>query len=197
MKDKFDEFIKKLMQDFSILKKVIYEREAFLDRLEETGRVNAEVARAFNLSGPPLRATGVKRDVRMEHPYECYAELGLSEVFSQNGDVYGRMDVKLQEIEQSAGIIQKLIPQIEKGPIYVPVEEIPEGVLGISMVEGPKGENVAVVISGANGSISRYKVRTASYCNWPAVCFAVRDNIVPDFPLINKSFNLSYSGNDL
>jgi Ni,Fe-hydrogenase III large subunit/Ni,Fe-hydrogenase III component G len=197
MKDKFDEFIKKLTQDFSILKKVIYEREAFLDRLEETGRVNDDVARAFNLSGPALRSTGVKRDVRTEHPYECYGELRLSEVFSENGDVYGRMDVKLQEIEQSAEIIQKLIPQIEKGPIYVPVEEIPEGVLGISMVEGPKGENVAVVISGANGSISRYKVRTASYCNWPAVCFAVRDNIVPDFPLINKSFNLSYSGNDL
>ncbi len=180
-----------------MLKKVIYERESFLDRLEETGMVNAEVAEAFNLSGPALRATGVKRDVRCEHPYECYEELKLREVFSQNGDVYGRMDVKLQEIEQSTEIIQKLIPQIEKGQIFVSIGKIPEGVLGISMVEGPRGENIAVVISGADGSINRYKVRTASYCNWPAVCFAVRDNIVPDFPLINKSFNLSYSGNDL
>jgi Ni,Fe-hydrogenase III large subunit len=107
------------------------------------------------------------------------------------------MDVKLQEIEQSAEVIKKLLPLIEKGPIDTPVGEIPQGALGISLVEGPKGENVAAVISGADGRIGRYKIRTASYCNWPAVCFAVRDNIVPDFPLINKSFNLSYSGNDL
>lgn len=196
-KDRFIEFIKKVKDDFDILKKAIYNREAFLDRLEETGRLDDEAAEAFNVSGPALRAVGKDLDIRIEHPYECYGELDILPAASQNGDVYARADVKLQEIDSSIDIINRLLPRIEKGDIYVPAADIPEGRLGISVVEGPKGENIAVVISGRNGSIQRYKIRTASYCNWPAVCFAVRDNIVPDFPLINKSFNLSYSGNDL
>jgi Ni,Fe-hydrogenase III large subunit len=197
MKDRISEVINKLKNDFSILKDVIYNRESFLDRLEETGKVTDEAAAAFNVSGPALRATGKGRDVRAEHPYECYEELHITPAVSQNGDVFGRMDVKLQEVMQSIEIILQLVPQIEKGIISVPVEDIPAGKLGFSLVEGPKGENAAVVISGENGRIHRYKIRTASSCNWPGVCFAVRDNIVPDFPLINKSFNLSYSGNDL
>lgn len=197
MRERFIEFIHKLREDFTILKKVIYSKEAFLDRLEETGRVTGEVVEAFNLSGPALRATGIKRDVRIEHPYEFYGELELNVATSENGDVYGRMDVKLQEIVQAMDILEKLTLQLEEGPIYISINEIPGGVLGISVVEGPKGENVAVVISGEGNAIERYKIRTASWCNWPGVCFAVRDNIVPDFPLVNKSFNLSYSGNDL
>lgn len=93
-----------------------------------------------------------------------------------------------------------MIQAIEKMPTGKIIENL--GQLepyhtAFGMTEAPRGENVHFIMTGENNTILRYKIRTPSFCNWPALCHAVQGNIVPDFPLINKSFNLSYAGNDL
>jgi Ni,Fe-hydrogenase III large subunit len=83
------------------------------------------------------------------------------------------------------------------GAVFEPMPLIPEGKTGLGMTESPRGENIHRIITGKNNTLEAYKIRTPSFCNWPALIHAVNGNIVADFPLINKSFNLSYAGNDL
>jgi Ni,Fe-hydrogenase III large subunit len=108
--------------------------------------------------------------------------------------VYSRFNLKVQEVYDSVRIIQNLIGQLDVGSVSVPFQ-IKDG-YALSMVEAPRGQNVHWIYI-KNNLIDRYKVRTASFCNWQAIEHAVLGNIVPDFPLINKSMNLSYAGTDL
>ncbi|MCL4430237.1 MAG: hydrogenase large subunit, partial [Chloroflexi bacterium] len=143
---------------------------------------------------PVVRASGKMTDTRITHPYGLYRELNLKGRTQQNGDVLARFNLKAQEVLDSVQIIQRITSKLEPGEMSVPYQ-IKDG-YALSIVEAPRGQNVHWVYI-KNGLVDRYKVRTASFCNWQAMEHAVLGNIVPDFPLINKSMNLSYAGTDM
>ena len=191
--------IKKELKDIA---KIIKHNGLFLDRVEHTGILQKKIADDLNATGPGGRASGVNYDVRTAFPYAAYDKLSIKIPNYIEGDVKSRMNTKIGEALTSIELIIEAIDKMPKGILRAEgVKEtlaaLPENKLGIGIVESPRGEDVHVLISGKDGHIGRYKVRTASFCNWQAFVHAVNGNVVPDFPLINKSFNLSYSGNDL
>jgi len=112
--------------------------------------------------------------------------------------VRARVRVRIEEVRESISMIKSICGKIPEGPVAVETFPSPNpGEWALSAVEGWRGEILYFVMAGKNGMIHRCKVRDPSFVNWPALQFAVLGNIIPDFPLINKSFNLSYAGNDL
>ena len=167
---------------------------SFTDRAEVTGTLSTDDAERLGVVGPIARASGIEYDVRKVHPYEAYDITGFKIPVHTAGDVYSRLMVKSNEIRESISMIYQCIGFIENGPIFEKVEDI-DG-FSIGVVESPRGEIVHCV-NVNDKKIWRYKIRDPSFLNWPAIETAVIGNIVPDFPLINKSFDLSCSGNDL
>jgi formate hydrogenlyase subunit 5 len=165
-----------------------------IDRFETTGKVKEEILSPLHITGPVARASGKKTDTRSTHPYGLYKELKLKPRTQAFGDVLARFNLKAEEVLDSIKIIQRIISELTIGEVLVPCQ-IKDG-YSLSLVEAPRGENVHWV-QIKNGLVDRYKVRTASFCNWQAMEHAILGNIVPDFPLINKSMNLSYAGTDM
>lgn len=186
----------KMRLEFDDLVDLMMSSPSMEDRVETTGKLTREMAVSLNVVGPAARASGVDRDVRRDHPYAAYDRLNFLVPRQTQGDVAARMRVKMDEVRESFSIIDQAFDGMPPGPIRAKVVEIPYGGMGFSLVESPRGEIVHWIIGG-RGAPFRHKVRDASFCNWLAMEQAVLGNIVPDFPLINKSFNLSYSGNDL
>jgi len=176
---------------------IINANSLFIDRVENTGVLSTEAAQDLNIVGPAGRASGVRHDTRKTFPYAAYGELDFMVPEHNNGDVNCRMNVKIEECLESIDLICKAINSMPEGRLFETLPDIKPYSHAFGMTEAPRGENVHWVMMGEAGRIFRYKIRTPSFCDWPAVCLAVRGNIVPDFPLINKSFNLSYAGNDL
>ena len=169
----------------------------FTDRVENTGILQSNIALDLNAVGPAGRASGMCHDVRKSHPYGAYKQLQFKMPRHSYGDVNCRMNVKIEECFESISLILQAIKMMPNGKILEPVYSVQPYKFAFGMTESPRGENIHWVMTGKNDTIFRYKIRTPSFCNWPALCHAVQGNIVPDFPLINKSFNLSYAGNDL
>jgi Ni,Fe-hydrogenase III large subunit len=165
-----------------------------IDRFETTGKVKPEILLPLHITGPVARASGKMIDTRINHPYGLYRDLQLKIRTQTNGDVLARFNLKAKEIHDSIKIIQRMIGEMANGE-FSALCQIKDG-HALSMVEAPRGQNVNWV-QIKNGLIYRYKIRTASFCNWQAMEHAVLGNIVPDFPLINKSMNLSYAGTDM
>jgi formate hydrogenlyase subunit 5 len=165
-----------------------------IDRFETTGKVKPKILSPLHITGPVSRASGKTTDTRINHPYGLYKELKLKERTLPNTDVLARFNLKATEILDSIKIIHNIVSNLDMGEVSG-IFEIKDG-YALSLVESPRGQNAHwVYIKG--GLVDRYKVRTASFCNWQAMEHAVLGNIVPDFPLINKSMNLSYAGTDL
>lgn len=170
------------------------ESPALLDRLDGTGVLRKEDAVAIGAVGPIARASGIASDARRDLGYGMYGDLGMNVVTSEKGDVHSRTLVRFGEITESISMIHQCIQSMEPGDVRVQVA--PEDGFHVSVVEAPRGELVhCAEIRG--GGIWRYSVRDPSFVNWFGMGHAVPGNVVPDFPLINKSFGLSYSGNDL
>ncbi len=165
-----------------------------IDRLETSGIIKKELVNPLHLTGPVARASGVDTDTRIDHPYGIYPELQIQKRLLEKGDVMSRFEVKAAEIMYSIELINSLLTSLQAGEISVPVK-ITDGHT-LVLVESPRGQSMHWICI-KNGLVERYKVRTASFCNWRAIEHAVIGNIVPDFPLINKSLNLSYAGTDL
>jgi Ni,Fe-hydrogenase III large subunit/Ni,Fe-hydrogenase III component G len=171
------------------------------DRIENTGILTEKIAFDLNGVGPAARASGIPYDIRKVLPYAAYDKLKFDVPILTGGDVSCRMKIKLAEAYQSISLMAQVVEALPSGPSKIAMdahlESLPAGQSAYGITESPRGENVHWIMTGENGTILRYKVRTPSFCNWPVLCYAVQGNIVPDFPLINKSFNLSYAGNDL
>ncbi|KUO49851.1 MAG: NADH dehydrogenase [Desulfitibacter sp. BRH_c19] len=191
------EHLTKIKKELDDTVKIIKSKSMFIDRVENTGVLHHNIAVDLNAVGPGGRSAGVRYDVRKSFPYEAYAKLEFTVPEHNNGDVNCRMNLKIEESFESIGLIIKAMEAMPEGKILEPVKEVQPFQFAFGMTESPRGENIHWVMTGKNNSLFRYKVRTPSFCNWPAVCHAVKGNTVPDFPLINKSFNLSYAGNDL
>jgi Ni,Fe-hydrogenase III large subunit/Ni,Fe-hydrogenase III component G len=184
-----------LKLDFDDLVRLMTHSTSLLDRVETTGVLPMDAARSLNIVGPAARASGICRDVRRDHPYAAYGKLKFRVPVYKEGDVNARMHVKIDELYEAISLIEQALDGMPDGELSVPCT-VPAGKIGLGLVESPRGEAAHWILAG-DGRPFRHKVRDASFYNWLAMEVAVPGNIVPDFPLINKSFNLSYSGNDL
>ena len=185
-------------RDFSELESVIFANASLTDRLEATGVLKERTAWDHAVMGLVGRASGIDRDLRRDRPFAAYDELPVKVALYRYGDVRARLRVRMDEIHESMRLIREIRARIPQGPIAVEPTGTPAaGSWSLSAVEGWRGEILYMVMAGEEGRIHRCKVRDPSFVNWPAIQWAVLGNIIPDFPLINKSFNLSYAGNDL
>ncbi len=177
--------------------KILHRHTMLTDRIEHTGVLAEKIAFDLNVVGPAARASGIPRDIRKDLCYGVYNQLSFEVPVESGGDVAARMNIKIEECYQSLSLISQALMNIPQGKTKTEIPSIPPFVSAFGITEAPRGENVHWLMTDQDGFILRYKIRTPSFCNWPGVCHAVSGNIVPDFPLINKSFNLSYAGNDL
>jgi Ni,Fe-hydrogenase III large subunit/Ni,Fe-hydrogenase III component G len=187
--------ISSFRHDFRDLVKLLLNSPSLVDRLETTGWISDEVTGSLHIVGPVARASGSGRDTRRDHPYAIYQELDFNVCMYGEGDVLARMSVRADEVIESISMIEQSLSSLPGGDINTPVMDIPDG-FALGYTEAPRGETLYWVMV-RDGKIERCKVRDPSFCNWLAIEYAVLDNIVPDFPVINKSLSLSYSGNDM
>lgn len=184
--------------DFMELERILFANASLTDRLETTGVLTERTAWDHAVMGVVGRASGVDRDIRRDRPFAAYTDVPPKIPLYRYGDVRARMRVRMDEIHESVRLIREICRRIPHGQVLEhPAGEPAPGAWALSAVEGWRGEILYFVMAGENGLIHRCKVRDPSFVNWPAIQWAVIGNIVPDFPLINKSFNLSYAGNDL
>lgn len=168
-----------------------------LDRFSSTGVIEPRFIRPLNLTGPVARACGSRRDIRVDYPYGIYQHIPYQPQSHDGGDVLSRFTLKYEEILASCEYIRLILNNLSQDGIFpLSCGTGDRDGIAFAMVEGPRGQNMHIVML-RDEKIWRYKVRTASFCNWLAIEHAVMNNIVPDFPLINKSLNFSYAGNDL
>jgi len=186
----------RLKLEFEELASLMLSSPSMLDRVETTGVLRREIAEGLGCVGPAARASGIARDVRRDHPYAAYGRLSFLVPVQTAGDVAARMRVKMDEVRESFSLIGQSLDGMPGGPCIAAMKEVPPGAVGLGLVEAPRGEAMHWLVAG-EGAPRRHKVRDPSFCNWLAMEHAIKGNIVPDFPLINKSFNLSYAGNDL
>jgi Ni,Fe-hydrogenase III large subunit/Ni,Fe-hydrogenase III component G len=173
----------------------LLETESFMERLVGTGVLEPGLADELGAVGVAARASGVARDVRASQPYAALRPGMVSPVVRTEGDVRARMLVRVDEAFASFALVRELLRElagIASDELVTPIGPLPPDRWALGMVESPRGENVHMVMTGAGGEIARYRVRSASY-NWALVPFAVAGNLLPDFPLINKSFELCYA----
>ena len=182
-----------IAKDFRDLVAVLTGSAGFVDRLRGTGVLKRSYVEDLGVVGPAARASGVDRDCRRDHPHAGYQGLDFKIPVLSSGDVEARFKIRIAETEESLALIRQVLQSLEPGPVLVKVEDLPAYAYACGLTESPRGENVHWVMTGPANTIYRYRVRSASFCNWPAVPLAVPGNIVPDFPLINKSFELCYS----
>ena len=178
--------------------RAIYEDHAGLqDRFVDCGRIRQDHAERAGLTGFAGRASGIAEDLRVQVPHAPYDQLGVRMAVRTGGDVAARATVRVEEIMESLRLLGLILASLAAGDIAVPVPAAPENAFGVGRVEGWRGEVLIALETGADNRIRRCHPHDPSWQNWPLLERAVLGNIVPDFPLINKSFNLSYSGQDL
>lgn len=190
------EALKVFEREFSDLMRMIEASDSTRDRLEHTGILRPDKARDLGIVGVAGRASGVDRDVRRDHPYAAYDSVSLQVPVYQDGDVLRRVQVRVDEIAQSLRLIREVAARLEPGPHRVSMPSLPRDRCALGAVEGWRGEILHWIRTGPENRLERCKIKDPSLNNWPALVEAVQGNIVPDFPVINKSFNLSYSGTD-
>ena len=171
-----------------------------VDRLDDTGILQHQTALDLAVAGVAARASGVDRDARRDHPHGAFAgpePPDLHVVTASEGDAMARVTVRALEARESIRLVGEFVRRLEPGPLQVAlVEPLPGGRIGISAIESARGEAVHWLRTDAGGRVERYHLRSPSYHNWPAVALAAETAIVPDFPLVNKSFELCYSCTD-
>ncbi len=184
---------------------LLWDTPAVLSRFEETGTVSREACRALGMVGPAARACGFERDVRLDFPVGRYAVSKIPAIHDpglRRGDVESRAYVRFAEIENSLQYLGELLQNLPPGDLLAPAARVPNAALpadslAVSLVEGWRGEICHVALTDAGGRFARYKIVDPSFHNWIGLGMALRNQAISDFPLCNKSFNLSYCGFDL
>jgi Ni,Fe-hydrogenase III large subunit len=176
---------------------IINESPSVEDRLVTTGVLKPEHAKALGCVGYVGRASGVDLDVRRDTPYAPYDRLKVTVQAYHYGDVAARVRVRAEECRASFELIEAVLDGLPGGPIRAAWRVPAAGAEGLGLVEGWRGEILTYVRFGEGGGIARFFPRDPSWTTWPAIELLIHDNIVPDFPVCNKSVNGSYSGHDL
>ena len=176
---------------------LLWDTPSVMGRLEGTGVVSERTASELGLVGPAARASGLARDIRCDHPFGIYSMCQLPVVTAKAGDVYARTLVRWLEIEKSLDFIEEQLAQLPGVAIQYPLGGLGAEMLAVSLTEGWRGEICHVAITDERGRFARYKITDPSFHNWTGLALALREGQISDFPLCNKSFNLSYCGFDL
>lgn len=174
----------------------MYKQQEFVNRVSTTGIVPNHLAKEGAFSGIAARATGILSDTRKDFPYLVYDELNFKIITEQTGDVDARIKVRIAEVQESLKILRQITPlldQVDDQPLFTEIGALKTNTLSIGMSESARGNNLHALIIDSQQNIYRTFVRSASYSNWPALPIAAPNNIIPDFPLINKSFELCYA----
>jgi Ni,Fe-hydrogenase III large subunit/Ni,Fe-hydrogenase III component G len=189
--------LRALEEEFDSLITLLIDSGSFTDRVDSTGVLTNQAARDLGIVGMAARASGIDADLRRDHPHDAYEGLRFEVPVEEGGDVRARLMVRAREVEQSFAILPQVIDALPDTALRATVpEELPAAASALGWVEAWRGPCVHWVATDEHGHLTRVKVTDASFLNWPGLIHAVPGNILPDFPVINKSFNLSYSGND-
>ena len=185
-----------LERELRTLKGIYDEHAGLQDRFLTTGRISPRLAETLGVVGLAGRASAQPWDLRCNHPCEPYGHLKPQVCIERNGDVAARALVRFAEIRESLNLVRRILREMPEGEVFREAKRAADK-RGFGWVEGWRGDVLVALETGGDGRIRRCHCHDPSWQNWPALEHAVIDNIVPDFPLINKSFNLSYAGPDL
>ncbi len=183
--------------DMNIVAQLLWETPSVINRFEGTGMLTAADCRELGIVGPPARAAGVELDARLDYPSDVFSFAQIPVSLWHVGDVFGRAHVRWLEIVRSVEFIRARLAALPSETARVDVGQLKPDSLSISLVEGWRGEICHVACTDTNGKFAWYKVIDPSFHNWTGLATAMRNQQISDFPLCNKSFNLSYCGHDL
>lgn len=187
---------KDVSTQFNYVAKAMFADSGVLSRFDGTGILEHDTVKELGITGMAAKSAGLKRDSRVSFPFEPYQD--FQALHLEKGDVYCRALLRYQEINQSLGFVTKLLEEL--APVIASsqaIPDLPEAFVGISISEGFRGEVIHIAVMGAENKALAYKIYDPSFHNWTALAMAVRANGISDFPVCNKSFNLSYCGVDL
>ncbi len=190
--------VRQLRKDLQTVLSILRENQSARERMEKIGVISPSLAKDFGLVGIVARACGISYDCRQHFPHGLYPQLAPPIVVHKGGDILSRTKVRADEIETSLNIIEKILDNLPSGPTSISLpEKLPPNQTGLAIVEAHRGELIHLIFTDEHGSIKRYAIKDPSFNNWTAISIAIRNNLIADFPLCNKSLALSYSGNDL
>lgn len=188
--------LKEVEQVYADMEHIMWEQANFVNRIRTTGIIKESTAFDLAMVGVGARASGLARDSRKDMGFGIYDELEFDVITESAGDVEARIKVRIREVRESLKLVRQLVSRLRRNTedeLRVDLGELRtlEGSWGIS--ESPRGDNLHWLMLDETGRIERIFIRSASYPNWPAVPIAVQGDIIPDFPLVNKSFELCYA----
>ena len=186
-----------IMGEAADLRAIFEDHSGLRDRFTGAGILSPTLATRLGVLGLAARASGQSLDARIDLPCKPYDELAPVKVVRNEGDVAARVTVRFDEVAESCRLVRSILTALPAGPHLAAARTPESGAFGVGFIEGWRGPVFVALEAGASGSIRRCHPHDPSWQNWPAIEHAILGNIVPDFPLINKSFNLSYSGADL
>ncbi len=176
---------------------LLWETPSVMGRFEGTGKVSRETAESLGIVGPAARACGIERDVRVDYPFGVYRFAQIHVANCGTGDVFARTQVRWLEIQRSAQFVLDRLESLPQGEIRKPLTPLAANTVAVSLVEGWRGEICHLAITDNEGRFTTYKIVDPSFHNWMGLAMALREQEISDFPVCNKSFNLSYCGHDL
>ncbi len=184
-------------KDVTVAVNLLWDTPSVMARFENTGTLTYENAVELGLVGPAARASGLIRDIRQDHSSGifCFSHIPVSSC--KSGDVFARSYVRWLEIQYSLQFVKEQLRNLPGGKIHLACGKLMPHRMVVSLTEGWRGEVCHVGITDENGSFARYKIVDPSFHNWTGLALALRNQQISDFPLCNKSFNLSYCGHDL
>ena len=189
--------VERLRRDLRPVAVLLFEAASVQSRFEGIGTLSEECCRAHGFLGPVARSAGVPRDVRHDYPYGVYRFVQIPVATAWAGDVFARALVRWLEIQRSLEFIGEQVRGLPQGALRAACGPLAPGELVVALEEGWRGEVAHVAVTDGAGRLRRHKVTDPSFRNWEALAIAMRGNQISDFPLCNKSFNLSYAGHDL
>ncbi len=187
----------KALKDVGDAVRLLLDAPSVQARFEDTGAISRQTCEALGLAGPAARACGVERDIRQDFPSGVFrfAQIPISKW--DTGDVFARAWVRRLEIQRSGAFVREQLACLPQGPTRSALGPLRPAHMVVALTEGWRGAIAHIAITDAGGHFARYKVVDPSFRNWMGLAIAMRDQQISDFPLCNKSFNLSYCGHDL
>jgi len=189
--------VREILREVRDLQKIYDAHAGLRDRFSGAGQVDRELANRLGLTGLAGRASGRAQDLRVDRAWPPYDRLAVRKCVREDGDVAARVAVRFDEVQATCALIAQILNDLPSGPVRVEIPPPGQPDIAVGLIEGWRGPVLIALQSGPDATIRRCHAHDPSWHNWPVLEHAIIGNIVPDFPLINKSFNLAYSGHDL
>jgi Ni,Fe-hydrogenase III large subunit len=197
MAKEIEQRVEQLGQELRPVAEQFFEASSVQSRMDSVGVVTRDACISHGYVGPVARSCEVTRDVRHDHPYGVFRFAQIPVASAWSGDVNARALIRWLEIQRSLDFIVEQVRALPRGDLRSPCDALAPGELVVALEEGWRGEVAHVLLTDDSGGVRRHKVTDPSFHNWMAVAMAMPGNQISDFPLCNKSFNLSYAGHDL